>query len=425
MSIVHDQTSSYAQRVRWFHQARFGMFIHWGLYSLLQRGEWTMLTEGWTPEEYRPLADRFTPSQFDADAWAALAVEAGMKYLTFTTRHHDGFCLYDSQVSDFTSVRTAARRDFVAEVVAAARRAGLRVGLYYSLLDWRFPGYFDGPERNPESFQAMVQQAHDQVRELMTHYGTIDVLWYDGHWFPGFVEGKSFITEWGEYVHEDRAAELWRSEELNAMVRRLQPNILINNRVGSKEDFDTPEQHVTASEPGRAWETIMTMGDACGWGYIHHNPNMKTPTQLIQHLIKAASGEGNFMLNIGPRADGTVREEEVSRLRAIGQWMRVNGEAIYGSQRAPFHGGMIGMTTAQGPDTVYLHVVRWPVGEAFLADVPRRITRATVLATGEKIAVDAAPNVRAPRRVRLHGFAPAPPDQNCTVIKLEMGEPVG
>ncbi|MHB9024181.1 MAG: alpha-L-fucosidase [Armatimonadota bacterium] len=421
MDMTQTSTLTDIERRRWFRQARFGMYIHWGLYSLLERGEWTMFEEAWTPEEYAPLADRFNPEKFDADAWARLAVDAGAKYMVFTTRHHDGFCLFDSQVSDFTSVQTAARRDFVAEYVEAARRAGLRVGLYYSLLDWRFPGYFTRPEENPENFQAMVQQAHDQVRELMTNYGKIDILWYDGGWFP-YHDGAEgdILTTWGDLTTLHAAAERWRAVELNAMARKLQPHILINNRAGIQEDFDTPEQEVTASAEGRVWEANMTIGDFCGWGYIRHNPNMKTVVQLIQHLVSAAGGEGNLNLNIGPLADGTVREEESTRLRAIGKWLRVNGEAIYDSRRAPFHGGMVGLTTMQGEDTVYLHAFRWPVGEMYLINVPREITRATVLATGQPLEVAFAPNARNARRFRLRGFSPEPPDPYCSVIKLEM-----
>lgn len=290
--------SDYDIRMQWFHQARFGMFIHWGLYAIPARGEWVMYQERIPCEEYAPLAQQFNPERFDADSWVALAQEAGMKYMVLTTRHHDGFCLFDSQVSDFTAPRTAAKRDFVREYVDACRRAGMRIGFYYSLLDWRFPGYFEGPAKNPESFNAMVEQYHAQVRELMTNYGKIDVLWYDGGWIPGIDRGD--------------IAKYWRSAELNAWVRSVQPDILINNRSGIEEDLDTPEQHVTASQPGRGWESCMTIGDSCGWGYIRNNPNRKSVTQLIQHLVEAARGEGNYLLNMGPKADGTIPAETPS-----------------------------------------------------------------------------------------------------------------
>ena len=397
---MSEGAAAYHRRLKWFHEARFGMFIHWGLYSLTGRGEWTMFVERILKNDYAKLADQFNPRKFDADAWAGLAAEAGMKYVVLTTRHHDGFCLFDSQVSDFTSVKTRAKRDFVAEYVAAVRRAGLKVGFYYSLLDWRFPGYFM-PEENKESAEAMVQQYHAQVNELMTNYGKIDVLWYDGHWMAhGAVE-------------MDLAA-FWRSKEVNANVRKLQPHIIINNRSGIDEDLDTPEQHVTASQPGRGWESCMTIGDSCGWGYIRNNPNMKTEPQLLQHLVTAASGEGNFLLNVGPKPDGSIRGKEKSRLKAMGAWLKTNGEAIYGSERTPLSGGMLGMWTAKG-STGYFHIFRWPGETAVAPLVKTKVVSARLLATGKKVAFKQEHN----GRLVFSGLPKDPPDPNVSVIKVE------
>jgi len=394
----------YEERIKWFHQARFGMFIHWGLYALPARGEWVMHQEHIPADEYALLARRFRPQRFDADAWAAVAKAAGMKYMVLTTRHHDGFCLFDSDASDFTSVKTAAQRDFVAEYVKAARKAGLKVGFYYSLLDWRFRGYHVGRDQDPKSVRAMVEQYHAQVRELMTKYGKIDVLWYDGGWVPG--------------VPAEQLAEYWGSAELNRWVRQQQPHILINNRSGLEEDLDTPEQHVTASAPGRGWESCMTIGDSCGWGFIRHNPNRKSVTQLIQYLVTAAAGEGNYLLNVGPKADGTIPTEDVARLRAVGEWMQVHGESIYGSQRCPFGGGMIGMWTAKG-NHAYLHVLRWPGEEACVTNVGNKIKSATVLATGTKAKVQQLPD----GRLFLRGLPKSPPDKHDAVIKLVLDGP--
>lgn len=398
-----EKKMTYSERMKWFHQARFGMFIHWGLYSLLRRGEWTMFCERIPKDEYAKLAQRFNPVKFDADAWAGLAAEAGMKYVVLTTRHHDGFCLFDSKVSDFTSVKTRARRDFVAEYVSALRKAGLKVGFYYSLLDWRFPGYFE-PLKDPGSAQEMVQQFHDQVRELMTNYGKIDVLWYDGDWIS---HGN---------VNVDKA-QFWRSKGVNAMVRKLQPHILINNRSGIDEDLDTPEQHVTASKPGRGWESCMTIGDSCGWGYIHNNPNMKTVPQLIQHLVTAAAGEGNFLLNVGPRPDGTIRNEERSRLRAIGRWLEVNGEAIYGSERCHLNPGMLGLWTAK-KNTGYLNVFRWPGKEAAVPLVKTRAVSAELLGYKGKVQVRQECN----GRLVIGGLPSVPPHPAASVIKVVFDE---
>lgn len=389
--------SSYSERMQWFHEARFGLFIHWGLYSLLERGEWVMSEERIPKAEYAKLAERFNPKKFDAFAWAKMAAQAGMKYAVLTTRHHDGFCLFDSQVSDFTSVKTAAKRDFVAEYVDAFRRAGLKVGFYYSLLDWRFPGYWD-TKAHPESAQAMVEQYHAQVRELMTNYGKIDVLWYDGHWING----------------EDNLARFWRSKEINAWVREKQPHILINNRSGVDEDLDTPEQHVTASKPGRGWESCMTIGDSCGWGYIRNNPNMKTLPQLLQHLVTAAAGAGNFLLNVGPKPDGTIRNRERKRLQAMGEWLKVNGEAIRGSQRCALKNGMLGLWTAKGK-TGYLHVFRWPGREAVIPLVRSKVQAATLLATGKAVEFRQEHN----GRLVLSRLPKNPPHPAVSVIKVE------
>jgi alpha-L-fucosidase len=398
----------YEERIEWFHKARFGLFIHWGLYSLLGRGEWSMFRERIPTDEYAKLADRFNPRKFDADAWAGMAVDAGMKYAVLTTRHHDGFCLYDSEVSDFTSVKTRARRDFVAEYVRACRKAGLKVGFYYSLLDWRFPGYFH-PEKYKASAEAMIEQYHEQVRELMTNYGKIDVLWYDGGWLS---HGQVKVN----------LKNFWRARGINTMARRLQPHILINNRSsdrsGDDEDFDTPEQHVTASDSGRAWESCMTMGDSCGWGYIHNNPNMKTVPQLLQHLAHAAGGAGNFLLNVGPEPDGSIRVEERERLRAMGKWLRVNGEAIYGSQRCPLEGGMIGIWTAKG-NTGYLIVLRWPGEEVAVPLVKTRARSARLLGSDRRLKVRQEHN----GRLVISGLPKRAPNPHMAVIKVNFDGP--
>jgi alpha-L-fucosidase len=399
--VIVSKIPSYEERIAWFHQARFGMFIHWGLYSLLGRGEWAMFVERTRARQYARLAEKFDPARFDADAWASTAAEAGMKYMVLTSRHHDGFCLFDSKVSDFTAPKTAAKRDFVAEYVEACRRAGLRVGLYYSLLDWRFPGYFE-PGKHKASAEAMVQQVHDQVREILTQYGQIDILWYDGGWV---AHGKAGI---------DDLATFWRSHELNAMVRELQPNILINNRSGIDEDLDTPEQHVTASKPGRGWEACMTIGDSCGWGYVQHNPNFKTAPQLLQHLSTAAAGEGNFLLNCGPKPDGTLRAEETKRLAVMGEWLKVNGEAIYGSQRCGLSGGMIGTWTRKG-NTGYFHIFRYPGKVATAPLVATKALSARLLGSDAELTVKQEYN----GRLLIKGLPARPPHPCQCVVAVE------
>ena len=402
---------NYIERMAWFHEARFGMFVHFGLYSLLEHGEWVMYEERIPSGKYAGLAERFNPRDFNAEALVEQAVQAGAKYIVFTTRHHDGFCLYDSKVSDFNSVKTAARRDFVAEYVTAARRAGLKVGLYYSLLDWRFPGYFE-PEKHPESSLAMVEQAHAQVRELMSNYGKIDILFYDGGW-----------TATADTDPEKMAA-FWRARELNEMVRTLQPAIIINNRSGTQEDIDTPEQCVTASRSGRGWESCMTIGDFVTWGFVRHNPNYKTVPQLLQHLITAAQGEGNLLLNVGLTPEGRICNEEAKRLNVIGQWLRRNGEAVYGSQHCELIGhavtGQVDINL-QGPWTRkgnigYWHLFRWPGHEAVQILVDTPVRKVTLLETGREYPFEYDGNSG---KLRIFGLPFTPPDAAVNILKVE------
>ncbi len=403
------------KRLRWFHRARFGMFISWGLYSVLERGEWVMYGERIPRGEYAELANRFNPPKgFSPGSWIELAKEAGMKYVVLTTRHHEGFCLFDSKVSDFTSVKTASKRDFAAEYVKAARKAGLKVGFYYSLLDWRFPGYFNR-KKYRKSAEAMIEQAHAQVRELMTNYGKIDYLFYDGEWVPGIELTRTLEKQGGS----PQIAGFWRAGELNAMVRKCQPHIIINNRTGLDEDVDTPEHFTTASQKGRVWETCMTIGDQCGWGYIKNNPNLKTSAQLIQHLVTTAAGEGNFLLNIGPRPNGTVRKEERVRLKEIGRFLGVNGEAVYGSERCPILPGMAGATTAKG-NVVYLHIFRWPGREVCVAGVANRVSSAKLLGSSSKLKISRAND----GRLIISGLPESPPNvYDCVVAIKVKGKP--
>ncbi|MBU0713738.1 MAG: alpha-L-fucosidase [Verrucomicrobia bacterium] len=422
--MLKPKISSYEKRTAWFHQARFGMFIHWGLYSLLGRGECVMWAERIPVKEYAKLADRFTPARFDVDRWVSLAKAAGMKYVVFTAQHHDGFALYDSKASDFTSVKTAAKKDFVAAYVKSCRKYGLKVGLYYSLPDWRFPGYFN-LGKYPQSFKAMIKQAHSQVRELMTNYGKIDYLWYDDFCDRLWIPDGEPISSTMEAGGSPEIPKLWHSKQLNQMARSLQPQIMINNRSGLEEDLDTPEQAIAVSKPGRAWESCMTMGDFCGWGYIKNNPNFKTTTQLIQNLVTTASGAGNYLLNIGPKPDGTVRAEEVTRLKEIGKWMQVNGESIYGSERLPdrwggvWGCGMLGAATVRG-NNAYLHIFRWPGETVAVAGIKNKVLAATILATGRKAKIEQTKD----GRLFLKGLPKEPPDRNDTVIRLKLdGKP--
>ena len=403
--------TAYEKRLKWFHEARFGIYVHFGLYSLLGRGEWTMYSERIPPREYEKLADRFNPSPDAAREWCELARLAGAKYIVLTTRHHEGFSLFDSEYSDYTSAKHGCRRDLVREFTEAARACGLKVGLYYSLLDWRYPGYFE-PEKYPASKADLVDYVHHQVRELMTKYGKIDLLEYDGGWLHNLDPDK-----------EHRIA-FWRARELNAMVRKLQPDIIINNRSGLEEDLDTPEQVIRASRPGRGWESCMCIGDSCGWGYTRFNPNMKTPEQLIQHLVQAAQSQGNFLLNIGPMPDGHVRTEEIERLTRIGQWLRIHEKAIRNSERCGLIGssqpGLVdlnlqGIWTRRGK-TAYWCIFRWPGTVATEVRVDTCPLSAKILTTGQPLEFDYC---RKNGKLIFKGLPPLPPDELCTVLEVK------
>lgn len=405
---------SYEERLKWFHEARFGIYVHYGLYSLLERGEWTMYSERIAPRDYDYLADLFNPRPGAPREWCRIARQAGAKYIVLTTRHHEGFSLFDSQYSDFTSAKRGCKRDIVKEYVEAARAEGLKVGLYYSLLDWRYPGYFN-PEKYPENKAALVEYVHNQVRELMSNYGEISLLEYDGGWMADLNPDKEYQINF------------WKARELNAMVRSLQPDIIINNRSGLKEDLDTPEQEIKAAVPGRGCESCMCIGDTCCWGYTRNNPNWKTTTQLIQHLVNAAQGEANYLLNIGPMPDGRVRTEEVERLNEVGEWLQKNQIAIRNSQRCELIGssqpGVVDLNL-QGPWTRhgkvgYWHLFRYPGSKATAVRVGTRPVSARLLATGEKLNVEY--NEKS-GKMTITGLPELPSDNNCTVVEVEFAD---
>ncbi len=401
---------TYEERMKWFHEARFGIYVHFGLYSQLGRGEWTMYSERIPAQEYAELADRFLPEPGCAEEWAAAARSAGAKYIVLTTRHHEGYCLFDSQYSDFTSMKHGPCRDLVREYVDAARKAGLRVGLYYSLLDWRFPGYFE-PEKYPESREALVRQVHGQVRELMTNYGKIDLLEYDGSWDSRMRQSRA------------SQAEFWQSEKLNAMVRELQPEIIINDRSGTDEDIETPEQVVREGRQ-RVSESCMCIGDSCAWGYTRFNPNWKSAEQLLQYLIQAAQGGGNYLLNIGPDPQGHIRNEELERLQALGEWLKVNGEAVYAAQSCKLIGAAQPGTldlNLQGPwtrrgNTGYWCIFRWPGTTATAVKVGTPVKRVTLLKTGEEFPFRWNPETG---RLVICDLPVLPPDALCSALKVE------
>jgi len=381
------------QRMKWWHEARFGMFIHWGLYSVLGRHEWAMENEGIPVAEYEQLARRFQPKPNAARDWAKLARQAGQKYMVMTTKHHEGFCLFDSKLTDYCAPKQGPGRDLVKEYVEAARGEGMRVGFYYSLMDWHHP---DGAlsATDEQARRRFVDYIHGQIRELLTNYGKIDVLWYDVAW-PLDAAG-------------------WESEKMNAMVFELQPEIIVNNRNKLPGDFATPEQRITADQ--RAWESCMTMNDS--WGYQRADDNWKSPKTIVRNLVTCAHDTGNYLLNIGPKADGSIPDESVSILTAVGNWMGRNGQTIYRSERCqPGRSNFAGFT--RRGNTLYMHVHFWPGSTVSLGGLRNKVTAVRLVADGREVKFD-----QDDFRVRFTGLPEKAPDEPVTTLAIECdGEP--
>ncbi len=360
-------TATRAERMRWWREARFGMFVHLGLYSLLGRHEWAMGTECIPVAEYETLADRFRPAPGSARAWVRLAKSAGMRYAVFTTKHHDGYCLWNTKQTDFNAVARGPGHDLVAEFVAACREEGLKVGLYYSLMDWH---HADGGSCHYDALarRRFLDFTRGCVRELMENYGPIDILWYD---VPKPLEN----------------AEGWESDTMNQMVRALQPHILINNRSQLPEDFSTPEGHVTAEavKAGRGWEACMTFNDA-SWGHmIGAEVDAWRSRDIVKMLGKACAGQGNLLLNIGPLPDGSVPPDAIAPLEAVGRWLAHHGEAIYG-QLDPCGAfpTFCGLTARRGTSVFFWRQI-WSGSEQGLGGFETPVTAVTCLSTGQPV----------------------------------------
>jgi alpha-L-fucosidase len=381
-------------RIQWWREAKFGMFIHWGLYSILGREAWAMGDEDIPLEEYEPLAKKFKPPAGAPRAWARLARQSGMRYMVFTTKHHEGFCLFASKLTDYCAPKQGPGRDLVREYVEAARSENLRVGFYYSLMDWHHPDWRNA-KTDPEARRRFVDYTHGQIRELLSNYGKIDILWYD---MPVPLN----------------AAE-WRSEEMNEMVLRLQPDILVNNRNWLPGDFLTPEQSTQSAKSD--WESCMTINDS--WGYLAGDRNWKSAQQLLQNLVECARDGGNYLLDIGPLADGTVPEPAVSRLKTIGAWLARNGEAVYATQRCRFPHGNIGVFTRRG-NTLYTIIYFWPGETMVVGGVRCKVKSARFLASGNAVRF-----TQKGSQLIFSGLPTVAPDRPLTVIAAECdSEPI-
>jgi alpha-L-fucosidase len=411
------------RRMKWWREARFGMFIHWGLYAVPageykgkrseRIGEWIMEWANIPRAEYEKFAPQFNPVKFSAAEWVRIAKDAGMKYIVITSKHHDGFSLYDSKVSNYDIVdATPYRKDPIKALAAEAKKQGLKFCFYYSILDWHYPTvYVDAPGKDPTAGnrttrmkaggkEEYVKYMKEQLRELITTYNPA-VLWFDGEW-----------QDW--WTEED-------GQDLYKFVRGLKPNIIINNRVGKGRqgmqgmsktdreysgDFGTPEQQIPANGlPGVDWESCMTMNTT--WGFKFYDDKWKTPETIIRNLIDVASKGGNYLLNVGPTADGVIPQPSVERLAAVGKWMKVNGVAIYGTTASPFATQLAFGRATSKPGKIYLHVFDWPadgslripalgtmVKKAYLLTNPRSPLKFTQSSAGIDVVVSGtAPDV--------------------------------
>ncbi|HME33339.1 MAG TPA: alpha-L-fucosidase [Terriglobales bacterium] len=406
----NKEASTRTQRMAWWHEAKFGMFIHWGLYSVVGQHEWAMEVEGIPISQYELLAKHFNPKPNAAREWARLARRAGQKYMVMTTKHHEGFCHFDSKLTDYCAPRQEPGRDLVREFVDAARAEGLRVGFYYSLMDWHHP---DGArcQTDEAARKRFVAYTHGLVRELMTNYGKIDILWYDVDW--------------------PLSPEQWESERMNQMVFELQPEIIVNNRNGLPGDFSTPEQEVAAAEKGRAWETCMTMNES--WGFNRGDDSWKSAKEIVGNLANCARGGGNYLLNIGPRPDGSVPSESVEVLETVGKWLDTNGKAIYGTERGSYSWNSNANYTRRG-NTLYVHQLYWPSDTPAAQWLPFFQPPTVVAIGGLKTKAKAVRLLKTGQNVsfvqdefslRLTGLPEQAPDYPTTVFEVECeGEPV-
>tara|TARA_R110002049_G_scaffold13677_7_gene59431 strand:+ start:484 stop:1845 length:1362 start_codon:yes stop_codon:yes gene_type:complete len=417
------------ERMEWWRNAKFGMFVHWGAYSIIggERGEqiagggaeWAMDKLDYTIEDYEKFPRMFNPELFNADDWVKMAKDAGMKYIVITSKHHDGFALWDSKVSDYDIMDTAPfKRDIIKELAEASRKQGIKFGVYHSIVDWHhpqaqgnlFPNYNAGQKDqtvvNPEFPEYYKNYLKPQVKELLTNYGDIDVVWFDGDWIADYT------TEMGK--------------EMYSFIRDIQPNTIINNRVdkGRKGmegmdmegnfagDFGTPEQEIPATGIDEDWESCMTMNGT--WGYKPDDTKWKSSEDLIQKLVDIVSKGGNFLLNIGPDGFGRFPAQSIRRLKAMGEWTDANSEAIYGATASPYDMPEWGRYTKKD-GVVYAHVFNWPEDGKLVVHKDIKLKKASLLVASDKeIGSSKTANgtvLQLPKEA---------PDKSVSVIKLEV-----
>jgi alpha-L-fucosidase len=392
-----DPLKAAAEDLQWFREARYGMFVTWDPVSLKGTEiSWSRAGQRREPNDPEPpgtvpvevydnLYKQFNPTAFNAREWVAIARAAGMRYLVFTTKHHNGFCMFDSKLTDYKITNTPFKRDITAELAEACHEAGLRLGLYYSPPDWHHPDY------RTKNHARYVSYLHEQVRELCANYGRVDIMWFDGL---------------------NCRPEDWESDKLLAMVRRLQPGVLINDRTGLPGDFDTPEQTIGAFQKDRPWESCITIGDQ--WAY-KPGEHIKSREEILQTLVQCVGGDGNLLFNVGPMPTGEIDPAQVSRLKEIGEWLSRCGGAIYGTRGGPFVRWRWGVSTCRD-DKIFLHVFDWTRDFIRLPPSIGKVVSCTALTggTAEAWATPRGIEIRLPADHR---------DKAVTVIALGLDHP--
>ncbi len=425
-----ESQAQHDKRMAWFRDARFGLFIHWGVYSVpageyegkKNYGEWFLEETKMPVSQYEKYASQFNPVKFDANQWVRLAKNAGMKYIVITSKHHDGFGMFRSDMTDWCIKSTPFQRDPLKELAEACKKEGIKLCFYHSIMDWHHPDWgtrraWNDKATGTPDMDRYTAYMKGQLKELLTRYGPIGILWFDGEWESPWTH--------------DRGVDLY------SYVRGLQPNIIINNRVGKARagmagmdagtervgDYGTPEQEIPATGFGKGvdWESCMTMNNH--WGYNKNDQNWKSTSTLIRNLIDCASKGGNYLLNIGPTAEGVFPDACIERLDEIGQWMKVNSESIYGTQASPFEKLAWGRCTQKqvggGKTRLYLHVYDWPVdGKLVLPGLVNQPVKAWLLEGGQPVEFASGD-----KQVRLT-LPAAAPDKHASVIALDIkGQP--
>lgn len=437
---MNEVVKARTERTEWYRDARFGMFIHWGLYAIPARGEWLRSNERMPKEEYDKFFDEFTAENYNPKEWARLAKKAGMKYAVLTAKHHDGFCLFDTKLTDFKSTNAPCHRDLVREFLDAFRAEGIHVGLYFSIIDWRHPDFphygdkfhpmRDNPEYSNENrnFDNYLEYMHGQVRELLTNYGKLDLMWFD-------------------FSYDNMKCDTWKADKLIAMVREIQPWIVTDNRLeGSAEDagsirtlnptpysgdFASPEQMIPPAcicdEAGNPlpWEACITLNN--NWGYASRDHHYKSPKLVVRTLVECVSKGGNLILNVGPNAKGEIPKESVEILEKVGEWMSANGAGIYGCTFSEYPKPEWGRFTQKG-NKLYAHIYEEQVGAICLPNMAGKVESMRLVSDGSEIKETFFWNLKEYGENAFFFFSPKDmdcyplPDEIDTVVEITLKE---